>query len=222
MIRAVIFDMYETLVTLTRGVQCFSGDMAAMAGQRGEALHAFRAAWRATEDARMTGLPVEDALRHTMEATGCLDTAVYGRILLARYASRRILPENMHPDILPMLDVLRARGLQVGLVTNCQSDEEAAIRDSGLMECFDVPVFSFSAGVMKPDPAIFRLCLEGLHLSPAECLYVGDGGSRELQAASALGMRALQAAWYLPAGEKVAGFVALAHPMDLLSHLDEN
>lgn len=44
---------------------------------------------------------------------------------------------------------------------------------------------------MKPDPKIFQLALDALAVSPQDCLYIGDGGSNELQAASLLGMRAV-------------------------------
>ena len=30
-----------------------------------------------------------------------------------------------------------------------------------------------------------------------ECIYIGDGGSNELETARKLGMKAVQAAWYL-------------------------
>jgi putative hydrolase of the HAD superfamily len=53
---------------------------------------------------------------------------------------------------------------------------------------------------MKPDPAIYRLCTDALGVTPEECLFVGDGGSHELEAARSLGMTALQAVWYLRQG----------------------
>ena len=223
MIRAVIFDMYETLVTLMTGPRCFSGDMAAIAGAD---VAAFRAAWRATEDARMLGgMSFETAVRQAMERSGCFSEAAFGRIVGQRRASREIRPERLHPGILPMLTALHERGMQVGLITNCQSEEAEAIRASVLWPYFDAPVLSCEAGVMKPDLAIFRLCMDALGVRPAECLYVGDGGSHELEAARALGMRAVQAAWYLtgdpiqPVG-RLAEFPAAATPVELLEHLD--
>lgn len=221
MIRAVIFDMYETLVTLMTGPRCFSRDMAAIAGADAAS---FRAAWRATEEARMTGLPLETALRQAMEASGCFAQAAYERILEVRHASREIRAEGLHGEILPMLGTLRRRGLLVGLITNCQSEEADAIRSSVLWPCFDMPVMSFEAGVMKPDPAIFRLCMQALGVRADECLYVGDGGSGELTAARALGMRAVQAAWYLtddpiqPVG-RLTDFPQAATPMEIFDHL---
>ncbi|MBQ2954247.1 MAG: HAD-IA family hydrolase [Clostridia bacterium] len=223
MIRAVIFDMYETLVTLMTGPRCFSRDMAAIAGADTER---FRAAWRATEDARMLGhMTFEAAVRQAMERSGCFTEAAFGRIIDLRRASREIRPERLHGEILPMLTALHDRGVKVGLITNCQSEEAEAIRESILWPHFDVPVLSCEAGVMKPDPAIFRLCLEQLRMSPRECLYVGDGGSHELEAAQALGMRAVQAAWYLtddpiqPVG-RLTAFPAADSPLAILDQLN--
>ena len=77
---------------------------------------------------------------------------------------------------------------------------------------------------MKPDPAIFRLSMDALGASPDECLYVGDGGSDELAAARALGMRAIQATWYMdgdpaqPVG-RLAEFPQAANPMDVIAQL---
>jgi len=36
---------------------------------------------------------------------------------------------------------------------------------------------------------MYRLACTGLAVTPAECLYVGDGGSGELTGAAAVGMR---------------------------------
>lgn len=226
MIRAVIFDMYETLTTLMTGPQCFSRDMAALADAD---VQRFCAAWRATEDDRMLGrMTFGEATRRSLEACGAWSQAAYDAIMARRAASREICPERLHPGILPMLEALKNRGVKVGLVTNCQSEEAAAIRRSVLWPYFDAPVMSFEAGVMKPDPAIFRRCTALLAVKPDECLYVGDGGSRELEAASALGMRPLQAAWYLLSGERgrmqpvsrMAEFPQAETPADVLDYLE--
>ena len=108
MIRAVIFDMYETLVTLMTGPQCFSRDMAALAGAD---VTAFRAAWRRTEDDRMLGRTTfEEAVRSSLEACGAWSQTAYEAILHQRLASREICLERLHPQILPMLDALKIEG----------------------------------------------------------------------------------------------------------------
>jgi len=49
-------------------------------------------------------------------------------------------------------------------------------------------VFSCEVGLAKPDPAIYHLAAARLGVEPAECLFVGDGGSDELSGAGAAAM----------------------------------
>ena len=86
------------------------------------------------------------------------------------------------------------------LFTNCFSEEAEVIRNSILIPFFDAVCMSFEEGPKKPDAKIYARCLERLGLKADECLYVGDGGSGELEAAQETGMRAVQAVWYLKEG----------------------
>lgn len=43
-------------------------------------------------------------------------------------------------------------------------------------------------GLRKPDPAIFLYAADGLGVSPAACVYCGDGAYGELSGAEAVGM----------------------------------
>ena len=45
---------------------------------------------------------------------------------------------------------------------------------------------------MKPDPALYTAICARLDVAPADCLYVGDGGGRELSGAVRAGMTAVQ------------------------------
>ncbi len=53
---------------------------------------------------------------------------------------------------------------------------------------FDVTVFSCVAGIKKPDPRIYHIATERLGVDPQDCLYIGDGSSRELTGALEVGM----------------------------------
>jgi putative hydrolase of the HAD superfamily len=58
-----------------------------------------------------------------------------------------------------------------------------------------------------------------------ECIYVGDGGSNELETASKLGMKAVQAAWYLQEGttqpsKRKPDFRQLEKPLEVLNFVD--
>ena len=85
---------------------------------------------------------------------------------------------------------------------------------------------SCELGMKKPDNAIFQKCMKDLEVLPEECLYIGDGGSFELEAARLLGMHTLQAAWYLKEGAKQPakrkeGFVQAEAPMDVFAEIEK-
>ena len=88
-----------------------------------------------------------------------------------------------------MLKRLRASGMKLALLSNADAMEMAAYRGCRLEGCFDVEVFSCEVGWVKPEPEIFRLCLERLGLPASDCIFVGDGGSNELDGAKAVGLR---------------------------------
>lgn len=77
--------------------------------------------------------------------------------------------------------------------------------------CFDVIIGSGDVGVMKPDPAIYRLALSQLGREPGEAIFIDDA-PRNVEGALAVGMHAIRytAGMDLPAalaehGVRVAG-----------------
>ena len=193
-IRAVIFDMYETLVTQFESPLYYGSQIARDLGLVPED---FLPGWRATEEHRATGrLTFEAVMEQLMRKHGIYTPEKHRQVVEKRKAIQRDCFGHLHPGILPMLRGLKERGIRVGLITNCFSEEAELIRESELYPCFDVPCLSWEVGVRKPDPAIYRLCAEKLGVPPEQCLYVGDGGSRELETARELGMYPVQATWY--------------------------
>lgn len=222
MAQAVVFDMYETLITLQEGPLYFSAEMAADAQLP---VDVFRREWYPTEDDRTLGrLSLEQALTPILVKHGCYSEQLLALMGEKRRAAKRASFDHLHPEVLPMLRALRGRGVKIGLITNCFLEEAEYIRQSELFPLFDAAMLSCVEGMAKPDEAIFHRCTAELGVSPKECLYVGDGGSRELETAQALGMKAAQAVWYLkdgtnqPTGRKPE-FAQLETPMDVLGML---
>lgn len=216
-VRAVIFDMFETLVTHTCTPRFFGQQIAAMAQVPADS---FLPLWNATDEARTLGqATLEDVLRDILPRLGRQDEALVQAIARKRRQVKQTVLAHPDPDVPRMLEALKARGVAVGLVSNCYFEEAAVIRESALFPFFNAVCLSCEEGVRKPDAAIFRLCLTRLGIPAESCLYVGDGGSEELEAASALGMRACQAAWYLPRTAWRAAFHPLARPMDVVNQL---
>ena len=97
----------------------------------------------------------------------------------------------LRPEALPVIRELRARGLRIGLVSDCTSELPSAWPRLPVAPLVDAPVFSCVEGTRKPDARLFRAAAERLGADPAGCLYVGDGGGRELTGSSAVGMHAV-------------------------------
>lgn len=223
MIRAVIFDMFETLITHYHSSLYFGAQMAEDAGIPEDR---FQSLWRPTEYERTVGkLTLEKVLEKILKENQCYTKELLDKIVAKRIATKEDCFRHLHAEIVPMLSQLKEKGYHVGLISNCFSEEADVIRRSELFPYFDGVYLSYEQGVQKPDEEIFRRCMDNLGVKPEECLYVGDGGSNELETARELGMKAVQAAWYLqegtmqPTGRK-ADFVQIERPMDVLGYLD--
>ena len=217
-IQAVNFDMYETLVTQFCSPLYYGTQIAEDLGLSPEE---FLPGWKATEEARATGkLTFEDAMAQLLRRHGIFE--LHRRVVEKRTAIQADCFRHLHPGIEPMLSALRKKGIRIGLITNCFSEEAALIRGSELFPYFDAPCLSWQEGIRKPDPAIYHTCLSKLGISAEYCLYVGDGGSFELETARSLGFQAVQATWYRQAAfeHKQAAlrpdFPQLSDPMEVL------
>ncbi len=107
----------------------------------------------------------------------------------ARPARFREALLRIRPDILAALGRLKKMGLRFALLSNAGFDEIEAWDESPLAPLFDQVLFSCREGLMKPDPAFYRLAARRLEAAPAACFFVGDGGSDEHDGARAAGMR---------------------------------
>lgn len=88
-----------------------------------------------------------------------------------------------------MLRTLRRRGFRIALLSDCSSELCEAWTTTPYAPLIDATVFSWEVGYRKPDPRGYRAAAPAVALSPAEFWFVGDGGSRELVGATAVGMR---------------------------------
>ena len=195
MIKAVIFDMFETLVTLFVGRPYFSEHIAKDLGL--DDTEQFRKEWHVIENDRTTGkYTIEEGLTLVFKKIGIYTPEKVQTIVNNRLAALKETFDAIPKETFELLDALKARGIKIGLMTNTFSDERDLIRKSKLFPYFDVPLISFEQGIMKPAPQMYRKMIEQLGVKPEECLYVGDGGSKELYGARDAGMHPLQCTWF--------------------------
>jgi putative hydrolase of the HAD superfamily len=88
----------------------------------------------------------------------------------------------------PVLERLRAEGLQLGVVSNFEAWLEELLEALGVRSAFSVRVISGVEGVEKPDHRIFELAMARAGVGAAASVYVGDNPELDVEPAAALGM----------------------------------
>jgi putative hydrolase of the HAD superfamily len=184
-VRAVIFDLWDTLVPWpVDSGNAFNEHAAERLGVEPER---FAEAWSAARPGRSVG-PLLENVRGVLAELG-LNGADADEIAGLRidHTRRAFRPCE---GAVETLDELRRRGLRLGLISVCGEDVARTWDESPFAGRFDSVVLSCSVGLAKPDPRIYRLAAEELGVAPEECLFVGDGANDELAGAERAGMRA--------------------------------
>jgi HAD superfamily hydrolase (TIGR01549 family) len=96
---------------------------------------------------------------------------------------------ELFDDALPILELLRSRGLKLGLLSNTSRDLDAFVAHHGLD--VDVALTSRVHGKTKPHDSIFRAVLGRLEVASEEAAMIGDDVEDDIRGARAVGMRAL-------------------------------
>lgn len=186
-VRGVLFDLFHTLTGLESEwsdlpLTC---DILRIDRRAWDKVLTQRSRWRLAGEQRDPFLIIRDMARMVRPdiADALVREAVAIRLQRFRHALQRIPAEN-----LGALRRLRAAGLRLGLVSNADAIEVATWADCPLAGLFDSEVISCEVGMVKPEPEIFRKCLDELGLQAGECMFVGDGGSDELVGAKQVGL----------------------------------
>jgi putative hydrolase of the HAD superfamily len=181
-IRAVIFDLWDTLIDFDPVIgRAFQDRVAERLGRDPDELATL---WVEGRGRRESG-PLRDYLLEL----GAEEDAAEELAALRLESTRPLLKPR--PGTLETLAELRRRGYALGLITVCSEDVERLWEETPFADMFDAAVFSCSVGLRKPDPRIYHLALDELGVDPGEAIFVGDGANDELAGAERVGMRAV-------------------------------
>lgn len=209
MIRAVLFDLFDTLVDLPwtelprhrvggRSIPTTAGVIHAALRRHAEV--DFETFAKALADV--------DRLRGLERAAEGHEFPTLERF--ARLLSRLAIPDpagvlageltEAHMGVLvglarapahhaALLTTLRRR-VRLGLCSNWSWTPSALaiLENTRLRECFDALAISHDVGLRKPRPEIFRAALSQLGVEPHEALHVGDNLAADVVGAAALGI----------------------------------
>ncbi len=189
---AVIFDLFGTLID-NYSVDEHERVLQEMAGALGAPGDDFARLWVEMYDDRATGVfpTLEANIEHICRLLEVnVDAARIGDALRIRLdlTRRTLVPRDGAVETLAQL---KRAGCKLGLISDCSEEIPRLWAETAFRPLVDAPVFSCVVGLKKPDPRIYRLACEQLAVAPQKCLYLGDGGSRELTGALEVGMHAV-------------------------------
>lgn len=148
-------------------------------------------AWARFERSEIDAAAFDAAFR--AEATA-LGHSVGGADILA------LLAGDIRPEMVAMLEKLKADGYQLACITNnvktgsgagmARSEAQAA-RVKTVLALFDHVIESSVVGVRKPDPEIYKMACAALGVDPSACVFLDDLGVN-LKPARAMGMQTIK------------------------------
>jgi len=192
MIKALLFDLYDTLATIDAGLYLsVKEEMAAKAAIPADR---FLKVWKSYTKPSALGelLTLEERVARVMRDLNIRpEPQVVRDVALLEY---RLQTEEVHlsDGVAEMLEHFQKSGFKLGLVTNAPNYMRGVPAILGIEQYFDTVIFSFELRVLKPNPPIYLAACHNLEVEPSECVFTGDGNDRELDGAQRLGMIAVQ------------------------------
>ncbi len=186
--KAVIFDLFHTLTSLESTLGPNRRTTSEILGVR-------REDWndqllRKSRD-RLVGSK-KDAFEIIAGMARAIDRSISEEKITAatenRIAQFAAALSAIPAETVAVLESLKKRGKRIGLISNADVTEVAAWGGSKIGHLFDSTIFSCVVGCVKPERQIYELSLRELGVSPDEAVFVGDGGSNELEGAKKVGM----------------------------------
>lgn len=147
------------------------------------------------------------ALADILEAAGI--HAAHDRHHLALAAYRGFWEPHTHtdPQVRPLWEGLRARGIKVGVLSNTiwsREYHQGIFERDGVLDLVDADLYSSELDHVKPHPEAFRAICRELDVDPRRSVYVGDRIFEDVHGPQQVGMRAI---WIphsdIPANQRV-------------------
>ncbi len=195
-LRAIVFDLWGTLMTERRGTfpqraQMRYDGIAPILQRHGIEVTMEQFTERHSESVAVLSALQEDGRDVTAEERARHVIARFDESVAAQASDEDVAAFieayggpiwHTPPELLPgAVDVIadsRARGLRVGLISNTGVSGGRHLRPVlsgyGLLDGFDVTLFSDEQRRSKPHPGIFDAALQALRVTAGEAVFVGD------------------------------------------------
>ena len=196
MLKAVLFDLGGTLVDFAGGdLDSYRASFLAVAAKHPDryqeivSAHTQYLLLRHKALVTLQEATFEEALNRTLYDLSRTEL----RILLEELHEQELKRASLCSETQEALRSLHMRGMRMGLVSNNpfpSSILRLILTHFGIREYFEVVVSSADVAVRKPNPDIFFVALDAMHIAPCDALYVGDTIEKDVAGAKAAGMKA--------------------------------
>ena len=229
-IRAVLFDLGNTLVTYYAATEfpsvlprCLQECVGVLGwSQHAERDHTmFVRAMELNAERPDGGVrALDERLRELFGEYALLDEAHTGGVCEA-FLKPIFDLARLDPEALPLLDVIRRRGIKTAMVSNTPWRSSASVwrnelAHHGLLERVHASVFCGDVGWRKPNAAPFQRALELIHAAPADAIFVGDDARWDLIGAQNAGLRPVLLRPPVPVVDGCVGIDRLSDVLDFL------
>lgn len=107
---------------------------------------------------------------------------------------------RLYPDAEQIFYYLQSKKIKTGLITDgCSQVQHAKIDAIAMLKSMEVVLATDDLGkdetgkpYCKPNPYVYRYCLEKLGCEPSEAVYVGDNPAKDFYGARSLGMKTVR------------------------------
>ncbi len=190
MIKAIIFDLYNTLVDFmrmkTRAIEAAIKSLidAGLDYPYGKIKKKIDDIYNAK------GIEYQQVFDILLnQLTGKIDPKILSAGIVA-YRVAREAELNTYPKVVPTLIALMKMGIKLAVISDAPS-KEAWLRLSyiGLHHFFDVVITFDDSKAYKPSPVPFNLALKKLNIKAENTLMVGDWAERDVVGAKSVGMK---------------------------------
>ncbi|MDO8493402.1 MAG: HAD family hydrolase [bacterium] len=200
-LRAVILDMGGTLIDYPVSLPQAGAFFETHLDKTGLSLEALRDMVNHYAISRKRGL---DTLKEATFVDALRHSADINDLKLARWERMEILNRlfeiafrnvsSLIPGAKELLSYVKSRGIPIGLISNTAwpgKFHEQDLRRFGILDYFDIKIWSSDEGIRKPHKALFLKALGSLGADSLEAVYIGDTYSRDVEGPNSVGIPAI-------------------------------
>ncbi len=202
LIRAVTFDLWNTLVynrnygefRLPRLREFLSRNGVELDDTRLQEVYqaGFRYSSELHRGSGRRHVMTDEIVGHVMDQVDLRNRCDWAPLVYAYEEAVLNDPPKLKEGARETLEALHGK-VSIGLISDTGTSPGRVIRrilgEYGVLDYFDVTVFSDEVGYCKPNEVVFRVALEVLCVEPGETLHVGDLVKNDVVGAKRAGMR---------------------------------